>query len=92
MPKQTPPDLDLLDHLTPAAYWDLWDRYASVALQSILTFHGACDGAAPTTAAQMAADSATELLNQRMERMEAIMVAREAAREEENAANKRPKR
>lgn len=90
MPKPTPPDLDLYDQISTTAYWAAWDAYAQVALQSILTFHGACDSTAPASAAQHAAECATELLNRRLEMMAAIKEAQVVAREEEQAAKAKP--
>lgn len=88
MPKPTPPDLNLYDQISTTVYWEAWDHYAQTALQSILTFHGACDSTAPSSAAQHAADCATELLNRRLEMMAAIKEAQIAAREVEKGATK----
>ncbi len=83
-------DPDLIDHPGDAAYWKLWDAYATVALQSVLTFHGACDDTAPSKAADHAAECATELMKRRLEAMAAIEAAHLAAREAEKATKAKP--
>lgn len=74
----TKPDLSTVNAGT---YLSQWDEVARGALQSLLTFHGACDQGAPTLAAKAAARAADALMAERMARETEIKEAKEAAAE-----------
>lgn len=88
MPKPTAPDLELLDLMPDAQYWEMWDAHARLAVQSLLTFHGACDSNVATTAAQTAAQVADAIMQERLLRMAEIKEAVIQRAKEESAKEK----
>ncbi len=79
----TPPDLE---HLTLNQWLELWDEYAKVALNALLSFHGS-EGSAHTNGAEHIGEIADAMVAQRIARMAA---AKEMAlSEKENKKGKK---
>lgn len=83
-PSDTSPDLEHLDHITPAAWILLWDEYAKAALHGCLSFHGA-DPSSPDSGVAHVALLADQMMAARMERVMGIKEAQQAAKDEEKA-------
>lgn len=85
MPKpasSTNPDLEHLEHITPAQWILLWDEYAKAALHGCLSFHGADPSSADSGVAHIAL-LADQMMSARMERVMGIKEAQQAAKDEE---------
>ena len=85
MPKpssSTSPDLEHLDHITPAQWILLWDEYAKAALHGCLSFHGADSSCADSGVTHIAL-LADQMMTARMERVMGIKEAQQIAKDEE---------